>query len=96
MLDAGQQATGLLWVVVIGAVLGPTYFANGFQAGYVVPNIVVPNIVFTLIARGWTTAFPGGKVDRSLRSAHSPGSATSGTAVGAAASRSGGRAATSG
>ncbi|MGH3547853.1 MAG: lipid II flippase MurJ [Pseudonocardiaceae bacterium] len=32
-------------MVVIGAVLGPTYFANSFQAGY-----VVPNIVFTLIA----------------------------------------------
>jgi peptidoglycan biosynthesis protein MviN/MurJ (putative lipid II flippase) len=31
--------------VVIGAVLGPTYFANAFQAGY-----VVPNLVFTLIA----------------------------------------------
>jgi putative peptidoglycan lipid II flippase len=35
----------LLRVVVIGAVLGPTYFANCFQAGY-----VVPSIVFTLIA----------------------------------------------
>jgi peptidoglycan biosynthesis protein MviN/MurJ (putative lipid II flippase) len=32
-------------VVVIGAVLGPTFFANCFQAGY-----VVPSIVFTLIA----------------------------------------------
>jgi putative peptidoglycan lipid II flippase len=40
-----SRATGLLRVVVIGAVLGPTYFANGFQAGY-----VVPNLVFTLIA----------------------------------------------
>ncbi|MGH3854807.1 MAG: murein biosynthesis integral membrane protein MurJ [Pseudonocardiaceae bacterium] len=40
-----SRATGLLRVVVIGAVLGPTYFANCFQAGY-----VVPNIVFTLIA----------------------------------------------
>jgi putative peptidoglycan lipid II flippase len=39
-----SRATGLLRVVVIGAVLGPTYFANCFQAGY-----VVPSIVFTLI-----------------------------------------------
>jgi putative peptidoglycan lipid II flippase len=40
-----SRITGLLRVVVIGAVLGPTYFANAFQAGY-----VVPNLVFTLIA----------------------------------------------
>ncbi|MGH3999512.1 MAG: murein biosynthesis integral membrane protein MurJ [Pseudonocardiaceae bacterium] len=40
-----SRVTGLLRVVVIGAVLGPTYFANCFQAGY-----VVPSIVFTLIA----------------------------------------------
>ncbi len=40
-----SRVTGLLRVVVIGAVLGPTYFANSFQAGY-----VVPNLVFTLIA----------------------------------------------
>jgi putative peptidoglycan lipid II flippase len=40
-----SRATGLLRVVVIGAVLGATYFANAFQAGY-----VVPNLVFTLIA----------------------------------------------
>jgi len=40
-----SRATGLLRVVVIGAVLGPTYFANAFQAGY-----IVPNLVFTLIA----------------------------------------------
>ena len=35
-----SRATGLLRVVVIGAVLGPTYFANAFQAGYVVPTLV--------------------------------------------------------
>ena len=40
-----SRATGLLRVVVIGAVLGPTYFGNSFQAGY-----IVPNIVFTLLA----------------------------------------------
>ena len=40
-----SRATGLLRVVVIGAVLGPTYFANCFQS-----TNVVPNIVFSLIA----------------------------------------------
>ncbi|MGH3831546.1 MAG: lipid II flippase MurJ [Pseudonocardiaceae bacterium] len=40
-----SRATGLLRVVVIGAVLGPTYFANAFQTGY-----IVPNLVFTLVA----------------------------------------------
>jgi putative peptidoglycan lipid II flippase len=40
-----SRVTGLLRVVVIGAVLGPTYFANAFQTGY-----VVPNMVFTMIA----------------------------------------------
>jgi len=35
-----SRVTGLLRVVVIGAVLGPTFFANVFQAGYVVPSIV--------------------------------------------------------
>ncbi|HET9254439.1 MAG TPA: lipid II flippase MurJ [Pseudonocardiaceae bacterium] len=40
-----SRASGLLRVVLIGAVLGPTFFANCFQAGY-----VVPSIVFTLIA----------------------------------------------
>jgi peptidoglycan biosynthesis protein MviN/MurJ (putative lipid II flippase) len=40
-----SRATGLLRVVVIGAVLGPTYFANCFQS-----TNVVPNIVFSLVA----------------------------------------------
>lgn len=40
-----SRATGLLRVVVIGAVLGATYFANCFQA-----SNVVPNIVFSLMA----------------------------------------------
>ncbi|HEX2297163.1 MAG TPA: hypothetical protein VHH34_01365, partial [Pseudonocardiaceae bacterium] len=35
-----SRLTGLLRVVVIGAVMGPTFFANIFQAGYVVPNLV--------------------------------------------------------
>ena len=40
-----SRVTGLLRVVVIGAVLGPTYFANSFQS-----TNVVPNIVFSLLA----------------------------------------------
>ncbi|NMI00271.1 lipid II flippase MurJ [Pseudonocardia acidicola] len=40
-----SRVTGLLRVLVIGAVLGPTYFANSFQSGY-----VVPNLVYTVIA----------------------------------------------
>ncbi len=35
-----SRATGLLRVVATGAVLGPTYFANAFQTGYVVPHLV--------------------------------------------------------
>jgi putative peptidoglycan lipid II flippase len=60
-----SRVTGLLRVVVIGAVLGPTYFANAFQTGYVVPNmvftmiagpvlamVVVPGLVHAIGARG--------------------------------------------
>jgi peptidoglycan biosynthesis protein MviN/MurJ (putative lipid II flippase) len=56
-------------VVVVGAVLGPTYFANSFQAGSVVPNIVftviagpvlamvlVPGVVRTIGAEGMSRA----------------------------------------
>ncbi|HEY1966814.1 MAG TPA: lipid II flippase MurJ [Pseudonocardia sp.] len=35
-----SRFTGMLRVLVIGALLGPTYFANLFQAGYVLPNTV--------------------------------------------------------
>jgi putative peptidoglycan lipid II flippase len=35
-----SRGTGMLRVLVIGAMLGPTYFANLFQAGYVLPNTV--------------------------------------------------------
>lgn len=35
-----SRVTGLLRVLVIGALLGPTYFANLFQAGYLLPNTV--------------------------------------------------------
>lgn len=40
-----SRATGLVRVVVVGATLGATYFANAFQA-----TNVVPNIVFSLVA----------------------------------------------
>jgi peptidoglycan biosynthesis protein MviN/MurJ (putative lipid II flippase) len=40
-----SRATGLLRVLVIGAVMGPTYLANVFQAGY-----VLPANVFTVMA----------------------------------------------
>lgn len=45
-----SRLTGLLRVVVIGAVLGPTYFANLFQAGYVVPNLVYSAIAGPVLA----------------------------------------------
>src|SRR4051794_18900919 len=35
-----SRATGLLRVVVVGAILGPTFFANIFQATNWIPNIV--------------------------------------------------------
>jgi putative peptidoglycan lipid II flippase len=60
-----SRATGLLRVVVIGAVLGPTFLANTFLATNNVPNlmygvvagpvlalVVVPAIVRTLLERG--------------------------------------------
>ena len=40
-----SRVLGLVRVVIIGAALGPTFFANTFQAGY-----TVPNLVFTVIA----------------------------------------------
>jgi putative peptidoglycan lipid II flippase len=40
-----SRVAGLARVLVIGALLGPTYFANIFQAGF-----VLPNTVFTVLA----------------------------------------------
>jgi peptidoglycan biosynthesis protein MviN/MurJ (putative lipid II flippase) len=45
-----SRATGLLRVVVIGAVLGPTYFANSFQASYVLPSTVFMMIAGPVLA----------------------------------------------
>ncbi len=40
-----SRLTGLIRILAIGAVLGPTFFANIFQAGY-----ALPGLVFTAIA----------------------------------------------
>ncbi|MDV6011228.1 lipid II flippase MurJ [Haloechinothrix sp. LS1_15] len=45
-----SRITGLLRVLAIGAVLGPTYFANTFQAGYVVPNLIYSLIAGQILA----------------------------------------------
>jgi peptidoglycan biosynthesis protein MviN/MurJ (putative lipid II flippase) len=45
-----SRLTGLVRVVVIGAVMGPTFFANIFQAGYVVPNLVYSAIAGPVLA----------------------------------------------
>ncbi|MGQ0777007.1 MAG: lipid II flippase MurJ, partial [Pseudonocardiales bacterium] len=45
-----SRLTGLLRVVVIGAVLGPTFFANIFQAGNVVPSLVYSAIAGPVLA----------------------------------------------
>ena len=45
-----SRVTGLLRVVVIGAVLGPTYFANAFQAGYLVLHLVFMSIAGPVLA----------------------------------------------
>jgi putative peptidoglycan lipid II flippase len=60
-----SRASGLLRVVVIGAVLGPTFLANTFLATNTVPNltfaavagpvlglVLVPSVVHTLMTRG--------------------------------------------
>jgi putative peptidoglycan lipid II flippase len=60
-----SRVTGLVRVLVVGAVLGPTYFANVFQAGYLLPNnafqlmagpvlamVVVPALVRAITAGG--------------------------------------------
>lgn len=45
-----SRVTGLLRVVVIGAVLGPTYFANTFQAGYIIPHLVFSAVAGPVLA----------------------------------------------
>lgn len=45
-----SRMTGLLRVVVIGAAMGPTFFANTFQAGYVVPSILYSAIAGPVLA----------------------------------------------
>lgn len=60
-----SRAAGMVRVLVIGALLGPTYFTNVFQASYVLPNqvftvmagpvvgmVVVPSVVRAVAAGG--------------------------------------------
>lgn len=63
-----SRVTGLVRVAVIGAVLGPTYFSNAFQTGYVVPNLVFTMIAGPVLAMvvvpGLVHAVGSGGVDR--------------------------------
>lgn len=45
-----SRGTGLLRALVVAAVLGPTYFANLFQAGNLVPNLTYEFLAGSLIA----------------------------------------------
>ena len=45
-----SRVTGLLRVVALGAVLGPTYFGNLFQAGYIVPNLLCTVVAGRVLA----------------------------------------------
>ncbi|MBO0874584.1 MAG: hypothetical protein J2P19_14435 [Pseudonocardia sp.] len=64
-----SRVSGLVRVLVIGALMGPTYFANIFQAGYVLPNtihstlagpilamVLIPSVVRALDGFGTTRA----------------------------------------
>ncbi|GAA5155935.1 hypothetical protein GCM10023321_30530 [Pseudonocardia eucalypti] len=45
-----SRATGLVRVLVIGALMGDTFFANIFQAGYVLPNTIHSTISGPILA----------------------------------------------
>jgi len=45
-----SRVAGLVRVLVIGALMGPTYFANIFQAGYVLPNTIHSTIAGPILA----------------------------------------------
>jgi peptidoglycan biosynthesis protein MviN/MurJ (putative lipid II flippase) len=45
-----SRIAGLVRVLVIGALMGPTYFANIFQAGYVLPNTIHSTIAGPILA----------------------------------------------
>jgi len=45
-----SRVAGLVRVLVIGAVMGPTYFANIFQAGYLLPNTIHSSIAGPILA----------------------------------------------
>jgi putative peptidoglycan lipid II flippase len=45
-----SRVAGLVRVLVIGALMGPTYFANIFQAGYVLPNTIHSTIAGPILS----------------------------------------------
>jgi peptidoglycan biosynthesis protein MviN/MurJ (putative lipid II flippase) len=45
-----SRVAGLVRVLIIGALMGPTYFANIFQAGYVLPNTIHSTIAGPILA----------------------------------------------
>lgn len=60
-----SRVTGLLRVVIAGAVMGPTFFGNVFQAGYVLPGLVYsavagPVLAMVLVPTIVTAATRGG------------------------------------
>jgi peptidoglycan biosynthesis protein MviN/MurJ (putative lipid II flippase) len=66
-----SRASGMARILVIGAVLGPTYLANVFQAGYTLPNNVftifagpmVAMVVVPSVVRATATAGQAGARD---------------------------------
>src|SRR3954469_1725168 len=47
---AASRATGLVKIVMVGAVLGPTYFGNLFQTANQLPNLLVELLVGAIFA----------------------------------------------
>ncbi|WP_084210795.1 murein biosynthesis integral membrane protein MurJ [Pseudonocardia acaciae] len=65
-----SRVTGLLRVLVVGAVLGPTYFANVFQAGYLLPNnvftIMAGPVLAMVVVPALVRAMAAGGADRAV------------------------------
>ena len=61
-----SRATGMVRIVAIGAVLGPTFFANTFQAGYTVPNLVYTVVAGPVLAMVVVPALVRAGVDHGL------------------------------
>ncbi|GAA5147385.1 lipid II flippase MurJ [Pseudonocardia eucalypti] len=66
-----SRVTGMLRVLLIGALMGPTFFANIFQAGYVLPNTihhviagpVLAGVLIPAIVRAFDSAGRGRAVE---------------------------------